>query len=112
MFNYACLNPIAGVGLDLFSDNYQNRLYGDFIIEGASLNLVDLVLAATAATAEATVFGGTLAVACSLVSVQQAPHRQSAISFDPLAGWSILPFIRWSLTNSVSLTSFLTNSIL
>ena len=23
MFNYACLNPIAGVGLDLFSDNYQ-----------------------------------------------------------------------------------------
>lgn len=23
MFKYACLNPIAGVGLDLFSDNYQ-----------------------------------------------------------------------------------------
>lgn len=23
MFNYTCLNPIAGVGLDLFSDDYK-----------------------------------------------------------------------------------------
>ena len=23
MFNYTCLNPIAGVGLDLFSEDYK-----------------------------------------------------------------------------------------
>ena len=26
MFSYTCLNPIANVGLDLFSENYQKSI--------------------------------------------------------------------------------------
>ncbi len=26
MFNYTCLNPSAGVGLDLFSDDYKRLM--------------------------------------------------------------------------------------
>ena len=36
MFNYTCLNPIAGVGLDLFSDDYKKVDY----LAGADAALV------------------------------------------------------------------------
>ena len=26
MYNYTCLNPIAGVGLDLFSEDYKKKM--------------------------------------------------------------------------------------
>ena len=43
MFNYTCLNPIAGVGLDLFSDDYKK--VDD--IEDADAALVEVPLCMT-----------------------------------------------------------------
>ena len=63
MFNYTCLNPIAGVGLDLFSDDYKkvDDLAGAdaALVRSAAmhdLDLPDSLLAVARAGAGVTIF--------------------------------------------------------
>ena len=63
MFNYTCLNPIAGVGLDLFSDDYKkvDDLAGAdaALVRSAAmhdLDLPDSLLAVARAVQVSTIF--------------------------------------------------------
>lgn len=69
MFNYACLNPIAGVGLDLFSDEYKK-------VE--ELKDADAVLVRSAAMHDLDLGDKVLAVARAGAGVNNIPLDKCA----------------------------------
>ena len=69
MFKYTCLNPIAGVGLDLFSDDYQK----EDSIEGA-----DAALVRSAAMLDMELGDSVLAVARAGAGVNNIPLEKCA----------------------------------